>query len=297
MTSSLADYAVSAQGILPKDHGFVASNVAAQAVSAQGALATDSGFAAPNLAAQAVPVQVFSAQGALATNSGLVAPDLAAQAVPVQAVSVPGLVAPVLATHAVLAPGLVAPDLAAEAVPEPCQPILVLPFLPGISQKLREIATSYDVKTWHTYPGKSLDPFTKHRGRTPASKSQNTVYCAQCTCGIQYVGESGRNLKCRLAEHTRKSLIAPFPSIAGAVAWRTSPTCQIRKFWPKKGIRSKGRSSKACVSTIKRRVCVIVDCLLNCLRSGKSVLVLSLGNLLVLTDPCSCNVSLSRLAV
>ncbi len=80
--------------------------------------------------------------------------------------------------------------------------LLLIPFVPGISDKLKTIAGRFGVPTWYTYPGRGLDRFTQHRGRTPISKTQNTVYCCQCSCGIQYVGESGRNLKIRVAEHT-----------------------------------------------------------------------------------------------
>ncbi len=47
--------------------------------------------------------------------------------------------------------------------------------------------------------------FTAHRGRPPISKTQDCVYCAVCSCGLQYVGETNRNLKLRLSEDLQPS--------------------------------------------------------------------------------------------
>ncbi len=79
--------------------------------------------------------------------------------------------------------------------------VLVMPYVPGIGQKLQNIARKYDFETWFTFPGKISQLFTRHRGREHPSKSQNSIYCAQCTYGIQYIGESSRNLKVQLNEH------------------------------------------------------------------------------------------------
>ncbi len=59
----------------------------------------------------------------------------------------------------------------------------------------------FGISTWYSYPGRPLDRFTEHRGHTLISKSRNMVYCCQCSCGIQYIGQSFRNLKVRVSEH------------------------------------------------------------------------------------------------
>ncbi len=76
-----------------------------------------------------------------------------------------------------------------------------MPYVPGIGQKLQKIVRKYEFESWFTFPGKISQLFTRHRGREHPSKTQNAIYCAQCTCGIQYIGESSRNLKVRLNEH------------------------------------------------------------------------------------------------
>ncbi len=75
------------------------------------------------------------------------------------------------------------------------RPVLLIPFYPNISDRLRKLASAYGFQVWFTYPGNVTEKFTQHRGRTHKSKSQNSVYCCYCTCGTQYVGESMRNLK------------------------------------------------------------------------------------------------------
>ncbi len=90
--------------------------------------------------------------------------------------------------------------------------VMVAPSVPGVSDRLRKIASSFGLWTWFTFPGKVPDMFTEHRGRTHKSKSRYSVYCCQCSCGIQYVGESNRNLKVRVAEHLHASSGSAFSS-------------------------------------------------------------------------------------
>ncbi len=99
--------------------------------------------------------------------------------------------------------------VASETVDSPLEqlrcPTMVIPYLPGIGDKLKKIASDFDVRVWYTYPGKTMDRFNLHRGQAHSSKSRYSVYNAQCICGLEYVGESARNLKVRLSEHIHKS--------------------------------------------------------------------------------------------
>ncbi len=85
------------------------------------------------------------------------------------------------------------------------QPILVVPFVPGMSEQLKRISENFGVSTWYTYPGRSMDRFTEHRGRIPFSKTRFSIYGCQCSCGVKYVGESYCNLKVRVSEHLQPS--------------------------------------------------------------------------------------------
>ncbi len=69
-------------------------------------------------------------------------------------------------------------------------PILITPFVPVLSDQLKKIANKFDVRSWYTFPRKSMDMFTGHRGRSHLSKCRDVVYCAICSCGCQYVGET-----------------------------------------------------------------------------------------------------------
>ncbi len=84
-------------------------------------------------------------------------------------------------------------------------PVLLTPYVPGVSELLRKVANKFEVLSWYTYPGKAMDLFTRHRGRVHLSKTRNSVYCAICSCGCEYVGETNRNLKVHIREHLQPS--------------------------------------------------------------------------------------------
>ncbi len=87
----------------------------------------------------------------------------------------------------------------------PRHPVLIVPYVKGIGERLQQIARQADCATWWSYPGRASDRFSKFKGQIHPSKANNTVYCTECLCGLKYIGESLRNLKIRLHEHTRKS--------------------------------------------------------------------------------------------
>ncbi len=57
------------------------------------------------------------------------------------------------------------------------RPVIVFPFVQGVSDKLRKTAAKYGFKSWLTFPGKLADLFTEYRGRAHNSKSRFAVYC------------------------------------------------------------------------------------------------------------------------
>ncbi len=80
--------------------------------------------------------------------------------------------------------------------------VLLVPYVSGVSEKLRRIAARYQISTWYSYSGKLGDSFkAAYKEGTHISKSRNMVYEMSCSCGTKYVGESCRNLKVRMAEH------------------------------------------------------------------------------------------------
>ncbi len=85
------------------------------------------------------------------------------------------------------------------------QPTIILPYLLGIGDRLRQIANKYNVRTWYTFPGKTADLFNAYRGKLHKSKSRYSVYQAHCSCGLRYVGETNCNLKVHICEHLKNS--------------------------------------------------------------------------------------------
>ncbi len=93
-------------------------------------------------------------------------------------------------------------DTDEEPVQERKKKTLLIPYLPGISDKLRSIANRYDLKSWFSFGGRISENFAANfKDRVPESKTKYSVYKAKCTCGQRYIGESERNLKLRLEEH------------------------------------------------------------------------------------------------
>ncbi len=140
-------------------------------------------------------------------------------AVPVPASSLLGTPVPGTLVHGSLVPGSVVPVpgfAGALRTKEPeansCsgdiprkRPVMIVPYYLGISDRLRKTASKYGLLTWYQYPGRLSDMFNVHRGRNHPSKTKDAVYCTTCVCGVQYVGQTGRNLKVRLSEHLTNS--------------------------------------------------------------------------------------------
>ncbi len=67
---------------------------------------------------------------------------------------------------------------------------LLVPYIPGISDRLKMVASRYSVKSWFSYGGKIGDGLSAtYKERAHISKMQNSVYKAYWTCGEHYVGE------------------------------------------------------------------------------------------------------------
>ncbi len=80
--------------------------------------------------------------------------------------------------------------------------VLLVPYIPGLSDKLRNVAQRYNVKTWFSFRGRLGDGFSStYKDQVHFSKSRHAVYKAVCSCGREYIGESERNLKVRILEH------------------------------------------------------------------------------------------------
>ncbi len=86
----------------------------------------------------------------------------------------------------------------------------VTQYAPGIGDSLRRISASFNLESWHTYGKKVQELLGTTKTLIHCSKSMCTVYGAKCLCGTEYIGESNRNLKVRLLEHTKKNSDSTF---------------------------------------------------------------------------------------
>ncbi len=89
-------------------------------------------------------------------------------------------------------------------------PMMCIPYVPTVGDKLKKLAAEFGILTRFSYPGRLNDIFTGFRGRSHLSKQRDSVYCMNCSCGLQYIGESSRNLKVHLAEHIKNSSRSAF---------------------------------------------------------------------------------------
>ncbi len=92
-----------------------------------------------------------------------------------------------------------------EIVGTPWVPTLFSPYVPGVSERMRSLASKYGVRSWFSFSGKLAEKLCKFKDHLHQSKSQFSVYSVSCNCGVRYVGESARNLKVRVHEHQLRS--------------------------------------------------------------------------------------------
>ncbi len=90
-------------------------------------------------------------------------------------------------------------------VPTPWVPTVISPYVPGTSERLHSLAAKYGIRNWMSYGGKLSDRLCCFKDQFHQSKCQNAVYSVSCLCGMRYVGETARNLKIWIHEHTLKS--------------------------------------------------------------------------------------------
>ncbi len=80
--------------------------------------------------------------------------------------------------------------------------VLLIPYVKGVSDQLRNIANRFGIRSWFSFSGKLGNGFSAtYKNQLHQSKLRNAVYRAVCTCGRGYIGETERNVKVRLLEH------------------------------------------------------------------------------------------------
>ena len=87
---------------------------------------------------------------------------------------------------------------------EPCLGYATLPYIKGITEPLSRTLKKHNIKVCNK-PLRTLEqefPSVKHR--PPTEEKDNVIYKIPCKdCAWNYIGETGRSLKTRKAEHIR----------------------------------------------------------------------------------------------
>ena len=81
-------------------------------------------------------------------------------------------------------------------------PNLYLPYVQGLSEKIQTLCKKIGVRTVFKSKGTLRQLLTRVKSKRPTMKKKGVVYKIPCQdCDAVYIGETGRSLQKRLAEH------------------------------------------------------------------------------------------------
>ena len=78
-----------------------------------------------------------------------------------------------------------------------------LPWIPGISQKLKKAFKQSNIKTTFKSGPNLRDILCKRNKSTIPKFSAPGIYMVPCSCNKKYVGETGANIKTRINQHQK----------------------------------------------------------------------------------------------
>ena len=114
-----------------------------------------------------------------------------------------------------------------------------LPFVSTVSGKIARILKRHDIEAYFRPPPKLRSQLVT--AKDPCGLQTPGIYEIPCTCGLVYVGETGRTIGTRLKEHQRhfrlgqpeKSAVADHSiSLDHTICWEeTKVLCRVDKFW------------------------------------------------------------------
>ena len=80
--------------------------------------------------------------------------------------------------------------------------ITFMPYVKGVSDKIRRLLSRAGVKTFYSRSAKLRDILSHPKDPLPRDHTP-CVYSITCNCGEQYIGQTKRPLKLRVSEHRR----------------------------------------------------------------------------------------------
>ena len=89
-----------------------------------------------------------------------------------------------------------------EVVEDAHKGVTFMPFIKGVSDKVKRVLNRAGVKTYFSRSAKLRDILSHPKDPMPKDHAP-CVYSIPCSCGEQYIGQTKRPLKTRLSEHQR----------------------------------------------------------------------------------------------
>ena len=88
--------------------------------------------------------------------------------------------------------------------PSPPSSFVSIPYVAGTSERISRIFRKYDVNVAHQPARKLKNEICHLKDRRPVNERAGVVYKLNCLdCNAAYVGETGRQVEDRMAEHRR----------------------------------------------------------------------------------------------
>ena len=84
---------------------------------------------------------------------------------------------------------------------------VVVPYIKGLGEKIKRVLNQYGVSTAFKPCRTIKQELVAPKDKIPKEQKTGVVYHIKCECGEDYIGETERQLKERVAEHTRKSSV------------------------------------------------------------------------------------------
>ena len=78
---------------------------------------------------------------------------------------------------------------------------LCLPYVQGLSERIERACKKLDVRAVFKSSKTLRGHLCRVKGKQPLDRTKGVIYNIPCTCGREYIGETGRNLRVRIGEH------------------------------------------------------------------------------------------------
>ena len=78
---------------------------------------------------------------------------------------------------------------------------LCLPYVQGLRERIERACRKLDVRAVFKSSKTLRGHLCRVEGKQPLDRTKGVFYNIPCTCGREYLGETGRNLRVRIGEH------------------------------------------------------------------------------------------------